>query len=33
MTLIDEKLDRYAELNPGTLEATGGDRFWRAPLH
>ncbi len=32
MTLIDRKLDTYAELDPEALEATGGDRFWPAPL-
>ncbi len=33
MTIIDEKLARYAELEPETLEATGGDDFWPVPLH
>ena len=33
MTLIDQKLDTYAELGPETLEATGGDEFWPVPLH
>ncbi len=32
MTIIDQKLDTYAELDPETLEATGGDGFWPAPL-
>ncbi len=32
-TIIDQKLARYAGLEPETLEATGGDRFWPAPLH
>ncbi len=31
-TLIDQKLDTYAELEPETLEVTGGDGFWPAPL-
>ncbi len=33
MTLIDGKLDTYAELEPGAVEATGGGDFWPAPLH
>ncbi len=33
MTLIDQKIDRYAELEPGALEVTGGDQFWSAPLY
>ncbi len=33
MTLIDQKLDTYAELEPETLEVTGGDGFWPSPLH
>ena len=33
MTVIDQKLERYAQLEPETLEATGGDRFWPAPIH
>ncbi len=32
MTIIDRKLARYARLEPEALEATGGDRFWPAPL-
>ncbi len=32
MTIIDRKLDIYAHLDPATLEATGADRFWPAPL-
>ena len=31
-TIIDQKLERYAGLEPEALEATGGDRFWPAPL-
>ncbi len=31
-TVIDEKLDTYTELDPGTLEATGGDGFWPLPV-
>ena len=31
-TIIDQKLERYAELDPETLQATGGDDFWPAPL-
>ena len=32
MTIIDRKLDTYAELKPETLEVTGGDRFWPVPV-
>ena len=32
MTLIDHKLDTYAELKPETLEVTGGDGFWPVPV-
>ena len=32
MTIIDRKLDRYAGLEPETLEVTGGDGFWPAPV-
>ncbi len=31
-TVIDRKLDRYAGIEPETLEVTGGDGFWSAPL-
>ncbi len=31
-TIIDQKLDRYAELDPEALAATGGDGFWSLPL-
>ncbi len=31
-TVIDQKFDRYVELDPEVLEAAGGDRFWPAPL-
>jgi hypothetical protein len=31
-TIIDRKLDTYAELEPEVLEAAGGDRFWPVPL-
>ncbi len=31
-TVIDQKLDTYAELEPETLEVTGGGDFWPAPL-
>ena len=33
MTLIDQKLTTYGQLDPKALEAMGGDRFWPAPLH
>ena len=32
-TIIDQKLDAYAELGPEALEAAGGDRFWPLPLY
>ena len=31
-TVIDGKLDTYAQLEPEALETTGGDRFWPSPL-
>ncbi len=31
-TIIDRKLDTYAELEPEALEATGGDAFWPVPI-
>ncbi len=31
-TLIDQKLDTYAELDPEVLKAAGGDEFWHPPL-
>ena len=33
MPTIHEKLERYANINPQTLRAVGGDDFWPAPLH
>lgn len=33
MTVIDGKLETYAELDPEVLEAAGGDGFWPLPLH
>ena len=32
-TVIDQKLDRYAGLDPEAHEATGGNQFWALPLH
>ena len=32
-TIIDQKLKKYASLDPEALEATGGDDFWPVPLH
>ena len=32
-TIIDRKLDRYAELDPKALDAAGGYGFWQPPLH
>ncbi len=31
-TIIERKIEVYAQLNPEALEAAGGDRFWPAPL-
>ncbi len=31
-TVIDQKLERFADLDPEALEATGGGDFWPAPL-
>ncbi len=31
-TVIDQNLDTYAEIEPETLEVTGGDGFWPAPV-
>ena len=33
MALIDQKIDRYAQLDPDALEVTSGDDFWQPPLH
>ncbi len=30
--VVERKLDRFAELDPAALDATGGDQFWPAPL-
>ena len=32
-TVIDQKLERYAQLEPEALDVTGGDGFWPAPIH
>ena len=32
-TIIDQKLDAYAEIEPEVLQAAGGDDFWPAPIH
>ncbi len=32
-TVIDQKLNRYTELEPEALEVTGGDHFWQSPLY
>ncbi len=32
-TVIDQKLDTYAEIEPEALEAAGGDEFWQPTLH
>ncbi len=31
-TVIDQKLDTYAALDPETLKVTGGDGFWPVPV-
>ena len=31
-TIVDRKLDRYTDLDPAALEATGGDKFWPTPV-
>ena len=31
-TAIDQKLDRYADLDSEALNATGGDGFWPIPI-
>ncbi len=33
MTIIDRKLERYARLDPETLQVTGGDTFSPVPIH
>ena len=32
-TIIDRKLDTYAELDLEALQAAGGDDFWQLPIH
>lgn len=32
-TIIDQKLATYAKVDPGMIEAVGGDDFWPVPLH
>ena len=32
MTIIDRKLDRYVDLDPAVIEATGGGEFWPVPI-
>ena len=32
-TIIDQKLERYAELEPAAIEATGGNDFPPVPIH
>ncbi len=32
-TSIEQMVEHFAELDPETLQATGGDRFWQPPLH
>ncbi len=31
-TIIEQKVEAYAQLEPEALEVAGGDRFWPAPL-
>ena len=33
MKIIDTKLDHYAAIDPMTLEAATGDKFWPVPIH
>ncbi len=33
MTVIEALLARYADLDPGVVQALGGDRFPPAPIH
>ena len=33
MPAINEKLERYAGIDPQALRALGGDKFWPVPLH
>ncbi len=32
-TIIDQKLERYVDLDPEALGTVGADEFWRPPLH
>ena len=32
-TVVDQKLSRYAELEPEAVEVAGADGFWQPPLH
>ena len=32
-TVINQKLERYTEIEPEVLEAAGGGSFWPSPLH
>ncbi len=32
MTIIDQKLATYVELDPAAIEAAGGSGFWPLPL-
>ena len=31
-TIIEQKIERYAAIEPLALEATGGDNFWPVPV-
>ncbi len=31
-TIIDQRLERYAELESEVLQAAGGDEFWPTPV-
>ncbi len=33
MTIIDQKLERYAQLEPEALEVTNAADFWPTPIH
>ena len=30
--LVERKIDKFASINPETLEAAGGDAFWPVPI-
>ncbi len=32
-TIIDQKMEKYINIDPAALEATGGDQFPAVPIH